>query len=843
MKKFKFILISLCFYFNGFLSASDIVKFTVLTDKIFVLQFDDGYIQHYGYHQNASQSKVFLSPLDELMASKTQSYTIISPDDPDFKNPVNPIKVGRKSMVNDISNDCQWNGQNCMCDYIKEHTVYLYMPFEIKKGKTYIIKTGNLASNKKADTLKYELFRTMSPAIHINQAGFIPDAAVKYAYISHWMGDAGPLNLEYIQGNKFYLFDYINNKVAYTGNIKKRADLHTSPPDGTKIESKLFSGAGVWECDFSDFKTPGRYVLSVEKLGCSYPFTIETDIYREAFYHTARQLYHNRSGIALEAQYTQHTRPRTCHVADGKINLKYSTSRWIDWKGASRESGDSAEVFSKIINFRPNCWGWYQDAGDWDGYYSHFNVPRNLLTTFELAKDNFKDGELNIPESNNGIPDILDEACWLVNYFNRCKGHTGGVAGARVYPDLDGSKHTELSGIPSWEDDRIWIVSGEDPVTSYTFAGLAIQMAYSYELVGLKKYSQALLDSAMKAYNWAEKNSSNTDLVNSKLYALSWLYKYTGEGKYQSQFIVELKKPSLTIDDNYAWAIWAYITNNRKSIDKKLKEQLMKEVCLKADIDIVEPAINRSMRVGYDRTRNTYVATGSTPMVVSAMVAYKVSKDTKYLKAIQTTCDYFLGGNPMNMLWMTGYGFQRPMQVLHIDSWYRQDPLPEMSPGIVPYGIATESWINNNGPWSALYMQDRIYPDKSQWPTHELWCNNRYSPPSNEFTVHQNSAVAAAVYGFLCSAQKRKINSMPMVRITAQETDQGIMIQSQAKDNDGKLFNVEIYCNEHKLTETSNEMFSFLIKTKEKGNYKIKAIAYDDQAGRSYSNIIDLMLK
>ena len=60
-----------------------------------------------------------------------------------------------------------------------------------------------------------------------------------------------------------------------------------------------FLGAEVWQCDFGAFARPGRYVIAVEGVGCSFPFRIDPDVYREAFRVTCRGLYHNRSGIAL----------------------------------------------------------------------------------------------------------------------------------------------------------------------------------------------------------------------------------------------------------------------------------------------------------------------------------------------------------------------------------------------------------------------------------------------------------------------------------------------------------------------------------------------------------------
>jgi hypothetical protein len=50
------------------------------------------------------------------------------------------------------------------------------------------------------------------------------------------------------------------------------------------------------------------------------------------------------------------------------------------------------------------------------------------LLAYELAPQKFRDGELNIPESGNGIPDIVDEAKWGVDFYKRIQRPDGGVS-------------------------------------------------------------------------------------------------------------------------------------------------------------------------------------------------------------------------------------------------------------------------------------------------------------------------------------------------------------------------------------------------------------------------------
>jgi endoglucanase len=96
----------------------------------------------------------------------------------------------------------------------------------------------------------------------------------------------------------------------------------------------------------------------------------------------------------------------------------------------------------------------------------------------------FADGELNLPEGENGVPDILDEARWLIRFLHRTRHEimdrnygTGGV-GSRVAPDW---YKPAGDGVPSWLDKGKWIISGEDPFTTYFYAGLAAHYAVILE--------------------------------------------------------------------------------------------------------------------------------------------------------------------------------------------------------------------------------------------------------------------------------------------------------------------------------------------------------------------------
>jgi hypothetical protein len=99
------------------------------------------------------------------------------------------------------------------------------------------------------------------------------------------------------------------------------------------------------------------------------------------------------------------------------------------------------------------------------------------MLAYEMAPKNFTDGELNIPESRNDVPDILDEAAWLPRFCYRLRHEllekhcgTGGL-GLRIAGDAFGDDEKTLPdrkrvGQGSWKDvNRTWAASGEDPRT------------------------------------------------------------------------------------------------------------------------------------------------------------------------------------------------------------------------------------------------------------------------------------------------------------------------------------------------------------------------------------------
>ncbi len=768
--------------------ASDLVDVMPLTDRIVVLHFRDGHVEHHKRGEPRSQEKVVTDPLDVKAASAAASYTIASANDPAYASPKTPAGVGRKSKGWDFARFAdRWvNGhaENDRPDYAAEHYLYLDLPAPMKPGKTYTVRAGGLARNGSEWKLRFDPATSRSEAVHVNTLGYVPEAPAKFAYVYHWMGDRGSLDLKAVEGKPFHVVDAKTHQAVFSGTVRFRMSKEAqetyhktnSPPNGNYL------GADVWECDFSALSTPGQYVVAVEGVGCSWPFRLATDVYRAAFVTVARGLYHNRSGIALRKPYTEFERPAPHNpkLTPGFAGkLRYTRLRDQDW---GSEGGDAKALMAESPGTLEDTWGWYQDAGDWDSYYTHLRVAQELLLVYEMGPGKYRDGELNIPESGNGVADILDEAAWLPRFCQRYRAElmrkgwgTGGV-GLRVAGDAFGSDEgTKPDGTKvgrgSWEDtDRTWMASGEDPWATYRYAGAAAHLAYAYGLAGVKRDPEGVdwAKEARECYEWARTHTRPGDeqredpsLRRPRAYAAACLFRLTGEKAYEDQFradVAGIEKGTLLADD-LAYGPFVYALGGGKGVaDAALLERMRGASLYTADQYLIETPKRRALRWGGDFYMPMLVGQQTTPLVLAGAVGYTLAKAAQperakaYLAGLTTTCDYFLGTNSLNQTWVTGLGPRFPAQVFHMDAWYNGKGT--FHPGLIPYGPWLKKADQGSGPWDSDWANKSLYPGIDAWPGNERWFNNRCSPMSSEFTIHQNLGPAAAIFGFLCAERR-----------------------------------------------------------------------------------------
>ena len=785
------------------LIASNIIEVLPLTSKIVLVHFDDGTV----VYPNALN----VNRLNVADAENFASWSFFSADDEDFQTALNPINVGRKSKGTEFVKEPKWGGNAFdprNKPWASEHWIYLIFDKEMKSGKSYTLTSENLASNGSEWNFKFDENLLRSEAIHVNTLGYSANAP-KFGYVYQWMGNLGNLDLTAYIGKKFNIVNVATEKVVKEGTVKMRKSAtnpETTQPNDTP--DKNFLGAEVAECDFSDVTSEGTYRLVVEGMGSSYPFKIGKDAIWDAYYNVARALFHQRSGIRLAPPYTaegyirpvnQNTKLTSDDGTSFTGKLLYSDFAYMDWEDADNGGSSQAAIRAAAEGKQLDLAGWYHDAGDWDSYQSHQRVPMIMMATWEFAPDRFGDTELNIPESGNGIPDLIDEASWLIKFNYRLRKELktkaysdGGVGGARVCADVftsvDGSAESNL---PSWKETRRTVVTKADAFMTYMYAGEAAQFAVILKKLGKdsKKFPVEMLDAvdfanmtkdtlnwileAEEAYVWASAPANqpasgknyDSSLGIYKMYAAANLFRLTGKEEYNADAKSELAKLQLSgpLTGDQRWGIYSYLLCDNFNVDKNLQSSLKDVVINTGKVLGINSANNRACRWGGDFGFPMLVGQATTPAAFETMIAACISGDKRYEDVVNTTADYFLGTNPLHTTWMTGVGPRPAACGFHLDSRYNNKWITY--PGWIPYGpwsmafgYEPYTWVIDGvsmqggaGPWNKDWANFSMFPVMDDWPGHERWNSNIHAPMSAENTVHQNSVYGAVTYGFVNS--------------------------------------------------------------------------------------------
>jgi endoglucanase len=208
----------------------------------------------------------------------------------------------------------------------------------------------------------------------------------------------------------------------------------------------------VWQVDLSELRQPGTYVLACQG-GESEPFVVGDGIYDHAVSAALKSFYFQRSRTALLAPYAVwqgklYGRPSACHVHDDVgwdlMDYPHKKRRW------------------KVER------GWH-DAGNYDLYVpSQAPAAQALLQAYEWAPERFPDGQVNNPESGNGVPDILDEVKWGLAWVLSMQ-EPGGAFRHRESV-VDSSPHVT----PDRDRTVRWIAGVSTAATAKAVAALAL---------------------------------------------------------------------------------------------------------------------------------------------------------------------------------------------------------------------------------------------------------------------------------------------------------------------------------------------------------------------------------
>jgi len=685
-------------------------------------------------------------PLLDFLADEIANYTISSKEDPAYANGVKPVAVHRKSIPID------WQQSGGLA-FPMRHRIYLKLPSRPLPGKEYEISVEKVNLKSRNVTFKADLQKVLSETIHVNQIGYRPDDPDKRAFLSLWMGTGGAY--KFPEGMKFSILEDAGGNSVYSGEIKLLLDVDGKEKYGASQQNNS-SRTPVYGMDFSEFKTPGKYRIFVDGIGCSYPFEINVKAWEKAFLIQMRGLFNNRSGPEIGPPYTDFKKPADFMLEAGTVITRttYDALEKGNESFADAVKGDTGEVVK-------DAWGGYHDAGDWNPRKAtHMKTTLAQLELVELYPEYFNSLNLRIPKME-GVPDIITEALFEIDCFRRMQLPDGGIPYG-----------IETNGDPS-PGEISWLTTQH----AYVFAP-NIRDSWLYAAVAaratkvLKPFKPDLaktyLDSAIKAFNWAEADYARRMADGSaKKFEELWmaidfrnlsslvLYDITGDKKYHEIFKIDtlLNTPNA---DYYIWGkavqcnpVFLYARLDDAKADPELKKKAIAAVESEAEVSMNFAKGNVYKVTNVEKGRPLFCGFFTTSGGTELARAHYLTGKPEYLKAALQSCQFQSGCNPNNVVYTTGLGANPVKHPLHLDSRSSGQQPPE---GFTVFGNL-DYWQWKGGFWDwpiSLYLNKpaNCWPNPYDWPLTEAFFDIHMYVSMDEFVV-DSWAPNVFVWGYL----------------------------------------------------------------------------------------------
>ncbi|MFP4417641.1 MAG: glycoside hydrolase family 9 protein [Fibrobacterota bacterium] len=507
------------------------------------------------------------------------------------------------------------------------------------------------------------LFITASGGIiHVNQEGFYPDEK-KVAIVI----DATSETFSIISSD---------GSVAYEGALEE-GGLWDASGENTTI------------ADFSELTQIGEYKIQVEGCDDSWSFEIKSDVHERLTKAAMKAYYFNRASFELEQQYAGQWAREAGHPDDNVI---------VHPSAASEDRPDNSTISS------PG--GWY-DAGDYGKYIVNSGISMHtLLSAYEAFPHYYDTLSVGIPESNNDIPDILDEALYNLRWMLTMQDpHDGGV-----YHKLTSLGFCGMDVRPSDDNDDRYVIQKTTTAT-LDFAAVCAQAArilrkFENELPGL---ADSCLQAARDAWDWAQANSDilydqrehnqsfDPDVVTGA-YGDSNAedeFKWAGVELYlttrEDSFFTSVYPSGL--DSEYGVPGWPNVATLGLYSLFLARDSLTSAITLdQVETSLFAAADELAGRIANNPYRITMTGDdyywGSNSVAanqgVMLMIAYLAGENQQYKDAAVAQLDYLMGRNPTGYCYVGSIGDKTVMNPHHRPS--SSDGVEEPVPGFLAGG-------------------------------------------------------------------------------------------------------------------------------------------------------------
>ena len=529
----------------------------------------------------------------------------------------------------------------------------------------------------------------VSAGIRVNQVGYLPEA-VKTAVFAN-IG---------AEGEAFAVIDAGNGEAVYEGTLSATLD-------------NPWAGETNRVADFSGLTSPGTYrVVSAD--GRESPaFTIGDNVYGELLHSATRMLYLQRCGIETGAALAGPYAHPACHTALATV---YPDGEKIDVAG-----------------------GWH-DAGDYGRYVvSGAKAAADLMLAHELRGDVLDD--VGIPESGDGLDDLLEEAKFELDWLLKMQAASGGVY-----------HKVTCAGFPAFvspEKETAELIVC--PVSNTATGDFAAVMAMASRLYAddWPEDARGYLDAARRAWDYLVQHEGEPGFHNpegivtgeypddndadERFWASAELARTTGEEVYLEAASRLLatggKRHGMGWQDVGTYGLLAVLYDQRRDESDPTRE------AARAELDaVVTEALGTIALNPYGANRTDAYEWGSNMGVANTAALLMLEGrrgNTACRIAAQQPLDYLLGKNATAYCFVTATGERSPEHPHHRPSHAARRVMPGMLVGGPDSGL--------DDPTAASLLVGA--------PPAKCYIDNEQSYSTNEVCVYWNSPLVLLLAG------------------------------------------------------------------------------------------------
>lgn len=436
------------------------------------------------------------------------------------------------------------------------------------------------------------------------------------------------------------------------------------------------------------------------------------------------------------------------------------------------------EIYQKMVNgaktgeisFYEVSGGWH-DAGDYGRYpTATATALAHLLYAYRFFPETFL-VNLNLPESGNGIPDLLNECLYELKWMFQMQLPDGSVC-----HKLTSMRHANF--VMPARDKRQRLLFPPSSMATADFAAvmaLASRIYAEYDA----EFSCTALHAAKRAWNWLESHPefsgfanpegcntgdyADTDDRDERLWAAAELYRTVKEDAYlreAERLYAELEAEgtdtvSMGWSNASGFAGWCLLEEilcsnggNRKQNTGKTTELLEKYLAaFLCEADRIV-GLGRKSRYGVALEAREYTWGSNMTVLNRAMLlgtAYLLRPDDRYIQCAAEQMDYLLGVNAVGYSYVTGVGehaFRNPHNRVTVADGVDETILGFVSggPNAQPADEKAEWLLEPGTPPMKCYLD--------LWECYSL----------NEITIYWNSPAVFAS-AFLTTELERRISS------------------------------------------------------------------------------------